>query len=74
MNLLGQLLAGEDSFLSVDDDDVVAAVNMWGKDWFMFAAQQVGSFGSGAAQRLVCSVDHIPFTGNVLCFWHCCRH
>ena len=56
VNLLGQLFAGEDCFLSVDDDDVVAAVNVWGKDWFMFAAQQVGSFGSGAAQRLVCSV------------------
>ena len=49
MDLLNQFLTGEDCFLSVDDDNVVTTVNVWSKGWFMFAAEQVSSFGSGAA-------------------------
>ena len=55
VNFLNQFLTGENSFFSIDDDNVVTTVNVWSKNRFMFAAQQVSSFGSGASQRLVCS-------------------
>ena len=77
---LQKVLAMEDvslnQILDVNETvmNMVTTVNVWSKNRFMFAAQQVSSFGSGASQRLVCSVDNIPFTGDVLCFWHCCRH
>ena len=29
VNLLNQFFTGEDSFLSVDDDDMVTSVNLW---------------------------------------------
>ena len=48
--LLLQLAAGENSLLDVDDDDVVAAVNVRGEIGLQLAAQQVGGDDGGTAR------------------------
>ena len=61
VHLLDEFVAGEDSFLSVDDYDVVAAVGMRSKINFMFAAEKGGGGGSSAAEGFACCVKNIPF-------------
>ena len=60
MELLLQLLAGQDSLVAVDDDDVVTAVNVGGESGLVLAAQDDSSLGSNAAEGLAGGVDHIP--------------
>ena len=60
--LLVQLLAGQDSLVGVDDDDVVAAVDVGGEVDLVLAAQDVSSLNSGTAQGLTGSVDDLPLT------------
>ena len=72
--LLLQLLAGENSVLSIDDDDVVAAVHMGGVVGFQLAAEQVGGQGSGLAQGLAGSIKDVPLAGNGLLAYHSSRH
>ena len=60
MELLLQLLAGQDSLIAVDDDDVVTAVNVGGESGLVLAAQDDSSLGSNAAEGLAGGVDHIP--------------
>ena len=52
MELLLQLLAGQDSLIAVDDDDVVTAVNVGGESGLVLAAQDDSSLGSNAAEGL----------------------
>ena len=52
VGLLVQLLAGQNSLVSVDNDDVVATVNVGSEIDLVLAAQDVGSDDSGAAQGL----------------------
>ena len=59
MELLLQLLAGQDSLIAVDDDDVVTAVNVGGESGLVLAAQDDSSLGSNAAEGLAGGVDHI---------------
>ena len=49
--LLLQLLAGEDCVLGVDDDDVIAAVNVGGVIGLELAAEKVCGEGSGFAHE-----------------------
>ena len=63
--LLLELLAGEDGFLRVDDDDEIAAVNVGGERGFVLAAEQVRSLGGDAAQGLVSGVQNVPLAGNL---------
>lgn len=53
VELLLQLLAGEDCLLSVDDDHMVAAVHMGSEVNLVLAAQDGGSGSSGPAERTV---------------------
>ena len=64
--LLLELLAGEDGFLGVDDDDVVTAVNVGGVVSLELAAQQVGSQCGGLAHGLAGRVENVPFALHVL--------
>src|SRR5687767_4499937 len=43
--LVCELLAGEDDLLGIDDDDVVAVVDMGGKGGFVLAAEAHGDNG-----------------------------
>ena len=60
MELLLQLLAGQDSFVAVDDDDMIATVNVGGESGLVLAAQDDSSLGSNAAEGFAGGVDHIP--------------
>src|SRR5687768_14621364 len=42
IDLVGQLLAGEAHLVGIDDDDMVAAIDMRGVAWLMLAAQDIG--------------------------------
>ena len=49
LELLIELLAGQNSLTAVDDDDVIAAVNIRGEIDLVLAAQDCGSLCSGSA-------------------------
>ena len=72
--LLLQFAAGENSLLDVDDDDVVAAVNVRGEIGLQLAAQQVGGDDGGTAQGLVRCVQDVPLALNVLFSDQCRGH
>jgi len=55
------LLSGEPDFLRIDDNHKISRVDMWRKNRFFFAAQQVGSLYSDAAEHLVLGVNDPPF-------------
>ena len=58
--LLGQLVAGQNSVLAVDDDDVVAAVYVGGKGGLVLASEQHGSLSGNSAEGLAGGVNDIP--------------
>lgn len=58
--LLLQLIAGENRLIAVDDDHVVAAINIRRKGDLVFAAQQNGSGSGGAAKGLAGSIQNVP--------------
>ena len=72
--LLLQLLAGEDSILCVDDDDVVAAVNVRSVIGLELAAEKVGGKSSGFAHGLTGCIKDIPFSFNGFLGKHGCGH
>ena len=53
------------NLVSVDDDDVVTAINVGCEVGLALAAQQVCNLGSQATQNHVSGVDDVPLTGNV---------
>ena len=72
--LLLQLLAGEDGVLGVDDDDVIAAVDVGSVVGFELAAQKVGGEGGRLAHGLAGCVKDVPFAVNGLLGEHGCGH
>ena len=69
-----QLLAGQDSLIAVDDDDVVTAVNVGGESGLVLAAQDDSSLGSNAAEGFSSGVDHIPLALQGLLFQQSSGH
>ena len=67
-------VAGQNSLLTVDDDDMIAAVHVGGVGDLVLAAQQGGDSSSGTAQGLAGSIDDIPFTLNRSGFSHSSAH
>ena len=61
VDLVGLLFAGEDALLGVDDDDIVAAVDMRGERRLGLAAQDVGHAGSQATNGLAFGINQHPF-------------
>ena len=66
--LLDFLLAGEDGFLGVDDDDMVTGIDMGGENGFVFAAEKHGGFLSHTAYDLIIGIDNVPLTFDLFCF------
>ena len=60
VELLVQLGAGQDGLVTVDDDDMVAAIDVRGEDDLVFAAQQNGCLGGNTAQRLASGIPDVP--------------
>ncbi len=57
--------ARELHFGSVDDDDIVAKIKVWGVIRFVFAHKDGGHLGREAAEGLSGGIDKIPFASNV---------
>ena len=55
-----RLVAGDTNLLGVDDDDVVAGVDVRRVFRLVLAAQAASDFGGQAAERLVSRIDDIP--------------
>ena len=60
VDLVGLLLAGEDDFGSVDDDDVVTAVYVRSEVGFVLSAEQLGDLGAQTTHDLVSGVNNDP--------------
>ena len=60
MILLFQLLASQNSFVAVNHDDMVTAVNIGGKGSLVLTTQQDSGLGSNAAERFAGSINNIP--------------
>src|SRR5690606_37451370 len=60
VRLLVDLVAGEPHLLGVDDDDVVAAVQVRGEDGLVLAAQDAGDVAGEPAEDLAIGVDDPP--------------
>lgn len=61
IDFVSLLLAAEDNLLGIDDDDIVAAVDMRGVAGLGLAAQDVGHTGSQTTYGLTLSVNENPF-------------
>ena len=64
VNLLLQLLAGEDCLCAVNDDHMIAAVAVGSECRLVLASQNVSGCCSYTAQGLVCCVENIPAALN----------
>ena len=58
--LAGLVGAGHDNLVSVDDDDVIASVDVRREDGLVFAAQDFGGVNCQASQRFIGCIHHIP--------------
>ena len=64
--LLGFFLSGQDRFFSVDHNDVIAGIDVAGKNCFVFAAKQYGGFFRHTTDNLIVCIDNIPLAFNLL--------
>ena len=64
--LLGELVAGENGVLRIDDDDEVTAVDVRRVVDLALAAQQVGGESGGLAQGLAGRIENVPLADDVL--------
>ena len=60
VDLVLELVAGEDYLLSIDDDYVIANIDEWSICCFIFSHQQPGSDGRKPADGLAVCVDDKP--------------
>lgn len=68
VDFFGVFIAGQDDFFRIDDDDVVAAVEMRGVGRFVAAAQHVSDLDGQASEHLPGGVDHVPIAGDFVFF------
>ena len=66
VHFVGRLGTSHTNLFSVDDDDVVAGVNVRGVLWFVLATQTASDFGSQTTQGLASGVDYEPLA--LYCF------
>ena len=62
--LLSELVACEHSVLAVDDNNMVAAVYVWRKDWLMLASEEHRCLSCNTTEGLARCVDYIPAALN----------
>ena len=55
------LLAGQDNLIGIENDDIVAAVNVRSEICLLLTAQQLSNLHGEAAQNLVLGINHDPF-------------
>ena len=59
--LVDFLFAGEDGFLGIDDDDVVAIIDVGSVGDFVFPPEEVGSFDGNSTNDALISINDEPF-------------
>ena len=72
--LLGKFLTGKNDLVSIDNDNVVTAVNVRSIGCFDLASEDSSNFICYSAEGFACSVDNVPFTLDVACICHKCAH
>ena len=65
VNFVRQLFAGQFDFFGVDDDYIVAAVQVRDEIRLVLAAQNLGDFGGKSAQYDTAGINDIPFSFDV---------
>lgn len=50
----------------VDNDDIVARIDVWGVNRFVLATQPVGNFGGHTTEHLVGRINHEPVVGHFM--------
>ncbi len=65
VNTVCHLLAGENNFVGVDDDYIVAAIHVGRIAGLVLAAENLGDFSAKASKNLVGGVDNDPLAFNV---------
>ena len=61
INLVGHFLTRENDFLCINDDNIVAAINVRSEARFGLASQDVGNAGCQTSNGLVFCIDKNPF-------------
>jgi hypothetical protein len=61
VNFVSHLVAGENHFVGVDDNNVVATSYVGRVAGLVFATKDFSNLGTEAAERLISSVDNYPF-------------
>ena len=64
INLIGQLVAGQHDLIGVDDDHMIAGINVGSVGGLVFAAQNRGDLAGKASEHHTFSVYNIPFPLN----------
>lgn len=59
---------GYTQFVRIDDDDVIAGIDVGGVFRFVFATQTAGDFGCNATQDFVLGIDDEPFALHLVGF------
>lgn len=65
VGLLAGLFGGKNQLVSIDDNNIIARINVRGKFWLVLAAKAQSDFASKAAEHLITGIDHEPFALNL---------
>ena len=74
INFFVKLSACHDDFICVDDDNVIAAVNMRGKDGLVFSAEYCGNLRCETTEHHAFCIYNVPLTLHGFCFCHIAFH
>jgi hypothetical protein len=69
-----EFVAREVHLFRIDDNNVVTAIHVGGKDGFMLTPQEAGRFGGNVAQSFTGRVDYIPLAFHLTWFGHIGGH
>ena len=68
---LVRTFACEDYFVGIDDDNVIATINVWSITWFVLSAENFSNFRRKTTKNLVGSVNYNPLLVGCC---SCCRN
>jgi hypothetical protein len=67
-HLLGRLALGEHDLVGVDDDDVVAGVDVRGEHRLVLATEHASDLGAETTEDEALGVDDVPSALDLTCF------
>jgi len=66
--LLDFLLAGKDGLFGIDDNDVIAGIDVGGENGLVLAPEEDGGFFSHTTDDLVIGINNVPLAFDLFCF------